>query len=219
MIGSVYKIISGLGDECYIGSTLNKLRFRFQEHKQRYKQHKDTGYGHVSVFQLFDKYGIENCKIMLIKQYDVCDHAHLRVYETLWLIRSKTAINKMMPFNIKWLYNRHYRQENSEKIKQYYQENSEKIKEKKKQYRQENSEKIKEKKKQYYQENSEKIRERTKQYRQENSEKIKERNSEKVMCECGCALRRYDIKRHRRTKKHEDLLSKNVSSHFMQVGI
>lgn len=46
-----------------------------------------------------------------------------------------------------------------------------------------------------------------KEYRIENSEKINEKKREKVICECGCEIRKGDLKKHQKTKKHIQLLS------------
>jgi len=118
---------------------------------------------------------------------------------------------------------RQYREENKEKLreskKQYYQENKEQISEQLKQYREKNKEQISEQQKRYreenkeklseylinyYQENKKQISEQRKQYREENKEKISEQKKEKMTCECGSICRKYDLARHKKTKKHLD---------------
>ncbi len=48
----------------YIGSTtLQYLSQRLQQHKTSYKQFLNNKVGKVYVYDLFNKYGIENCKI------------------------------------------------------------------------------------------------------------------------------------------------------------
>lgn len=90
-IGRVYKIIARQSNECYVGSTFDQLNYRFKGHKASYKNNKGC-----SVNELFDEHGVENCKIMLIKEYEVIDRRHLEVYETLW-IKKLRAINKIQP--------------------------------------------------------------------------------------------------------------------------
>ena len=63
-------------------------------------------------------------------------------------------------------------------------------------YRNDNKEKIKECKKQY-----DKVY--RKQYTIDNKEKIKE----KIICECGCEIRKSHLKRHQKSDKHIQLLS------------
>lgn len=76
--------------------------------------------------------------------------------------------------------------------------------------------------KEYNEDNKEKISEKTKEYRQQNKEKCKEYDSlkyeknknyilqkakEKVECECGSILRKWDLTRHLKTKKHQDFIT------------
>ena len=107
VIGRIYKIISGQGNECYVGSTLNKLNYRFQGHKDGYKTWKNKNGNLITSFLLFEKYGIENCKIILIKEYNVVDKKQLKVYEVLWIRKLKpNSMNKLYPFHIPKLYSK-----------------------------------------------------------------------------------------------------------------
>ena len=141
-IGHIYKIICNLNNSfCYIGSTFKTLNTRWQGHIIDYK----NNYGNFSIHQYFDKYGIENFKIILIKSYNVVrvdnkDFKHLWAYETLWIYKNKkTAVNCQLPFSpMKYL-------NEKENKKKYYQENKKKIDEKHKEYSKENKDKLKEK--------------------------------------------------------------------------
>ncbi len=102
-----------------------------------------------------------------------------------------------------------YTEKDKERKQQYYLENREKILEYSRQYKQSNKDYIKEYheknkdiKKEYYQNNKEKILERAANYKKENYDKIKERASEKIMCACGCELRRDKMTKHQTSKKH-----------------
>jgi hypothetical protein len=80
----IYKIISTRGNETCVGSTFNRLSDRFRMHRNNYSCEKNN----CSTDYFFDKYGITNCKIVLIKEYEVyaetaIDKKHLSVYETL----------------------------------------------------------------------------------------------------------------------------------------
>lgn len=67
--GKIYKV-SVLGAlEYYIGSTNMSLSKRFYYHKVDYKKDKDKG---ANTKLLFEKYGIEKCKIELYEEYP-CD--------------------------------------------------------------------------------------------------------------------------------------------------
>jgi hypothetical protein len=70
--GKVYKLVpKGIVDYVpYIGSTKQKhLSSRLVGHKSQYKKYKSGKGNYVSSFELFDKYGIDNCEIILIEEY------------------------------------------------------------------------------------------------------------------------------------------------------
>ena len=70
--GKIYLIKSILGDEEYIGCTIDRLTSRMGNYKVAYEKIKDDIKPQNSVFVLFDKYGVQNCKISLIEDYP-CD--------------------------------------------------------------------------------------------------------------------------------------------------
>jgi len=182
--GRVYKVISTTGNEVYVGSTFNTTRDRFKMHKKDYKVYKEGKCNKCSVYDIFDKYSVENCKIILIKEYEVCDRKHLEMYESLWILKLK-SINKHLPFgeqNIKFL-RKSYKRD-------HYENNKEEIKEKGKNYRENNIEKIKQKNKNYYEQNKQKAR------------NYYEQNKQKITCECGLTLLKISLKRHTKTKIH-----------------
>src|SRR5580693_4170896 len=96
--GVIYKIINNKSDEIYIGSTIQKLSKRYNQHKEKYKKYKNSEEKdfYMSSFDLFNKYGIEECKIVEIKKYDVIDRKHLFLYELLWINKLKSN-NKIQP--------------------------------------------------------------------------------------------------------------------------
>ena len=145
-IGHIYKIICLVDSKfCYIGSTFKKLNKRFKQHFDDFIKwlHGDNKMI-MSCFPFYEKYGIENFKIILIKSYEVCkahnkDNKHLWAYETLWINKTKCC-NLRLPIHYlkkqreKWRHKK-YRQNNVKKIKEYRKNNSKKIKER-------NSEKV-----------------------------------------------------------------------------
>ena len=168
----------------YIGSTYDKLKQRWNTHKSKYKNNIQD----ISIYEYFDKYGLEKFSIHLLKSYDVYrvnhnDHKHLQAYEQLWINKLKGCCNKRAAFQP-------LRKEQIKKsIKKYYENNKEIIKEQNKQYRENNQEQIKQYKKQYYEKNKqyqkeydeinkEKIKQRKKKYYENNKEKIKEQNKQ-----------------------------------------
>ncbi len=90
--------------------------------------------------------------------------------------------------------------------KDYYHNNKEKIAEKAKKYYEENKEMFLKKRKEYCDNNKEKEKERHKKYYENNKEKI----VEKIKCECGCMISRIHISRHRKSKKHIELIENKL---------
>jgi hypothetical protein len=180
--GRVYKVITRESNDIYLGSTFNELRYRLTNHKMDYKQYKNGGKTHyMSSYELFDNYGVDNCKIVLIKEYSVCDRKHLMAYEQLWINKLK-PINKTSSFRIKWLYQKLYHKENKEillkKKRQYYQENKDRIKDRDKKYQEVNKDKIKERTKKYRETNRETLAQKNREWREANKEKDKEKKKE-----------------------------------------
>ncbi|DAZ92972.1 TPA: hypothetical protein N0F65_006293 [Lagenidium giganteum] len=89
-IHDIYKIVCGKSDDVYIGSTINELRVRWQEHKNGYKKYKNGLHRKMTIHPLFDQYGVDNFKIMLIEK--------LLSKEQLW-------INKLRCVNTAFAYN------------------------------------------------------------------------------------------------------------------
>ena len=183
--GIVYKIVctqdSGI---VYIGSTFNLLRQRWQTHKYGYKKYLEGNKGtYVSIFSYFEKFGIENFKILKIKKYECCrehmaDHKHLHMYEQLWINKTKGCVNKVNPFRIPIVA--------KEQMKEYQKEYNEKNKEQRKEQLKEYYEKNKEHKKEYY-----------------------EKNKEKIECEiCKASIYRGSLSKHKKTQKHLKNLEK-----------
>jgi len=192
--GTVYKIVCSLDENIiYIGSTYNQLRHRWQQHKDSYKRYLEGKNSCISIYPYFEKFGIENFKIMKIKQYECYrehnkDSKHLHAFEQLWINKTR-CVNKNSAFSIPIVakeklseYLKEWREANKEKIseqtKEYNEKNKEKLSEKNKEWKEANKEKINEYRKEYYQANKEKISEQTKEYYQANKEKINEYNKE-----------------------------------------
>ena len=71
-----------------------------------------------------------------------------------------------------------------------------------KEYNEQNREKISERAKQWYLVNKDKIKEKVEQ----NKEKLLERRKQKITCDCGCVVRKSDIRRHEKSIKHQNYL-------------
>ncbi|KAG6946605.1 hypothetical protein JG687_00016596 [Phytophthora cactorum] len=108
MIGRVYRIIHLESDLCYIGSTMNRLSWRWQGHKNNFRRWLEGKHTHISIFPYFETH------------YEVVDQQHLQAYEQLWVVKfRKTAVNKNNVFTIDQLRKKDYRANIKESIKAY----------------------------------------------------------------------------------------------------
>jgi hypothetical protein len=89
------------------------------------------------------------------------------------------------------VYQKEYRNNNTEKSKDY-----------NKEYYENNKEKIKEKEKEYYENNKESIRETHKEYYENNKDKL----NIKINCECGGCYKLWHKNCHFKSKIHQDYL-------------
>ena len=95
--GKIYKITDIAYTECYIGSTVQPLCNRMAEHRRHYNQYKNGTKGmEYTSFTLFDKYGIENCKIELVETYKCETKDDLVKREGCWIRLETTCINKKL---------------------------------------------------------------------------------------------------------------------------
>ena len=194
--GKIYKLWSPHGDEIYIGSTTQSLTRR----KALHKQMKDNCCSKL----LFEKY--DDVRIELL-EYVPCDNKEELAKREGEYIRNTNCINKRIEGRTMKEYYEDNKGKRKEQMKEYYEDNKEKFKE----YYEDNKDKIKEQKKEYYEDNKEKIKEQQKEYYENNKEKIKQQMKEyyekKVICECGCEVRRDYLTKHKRTTKHINFIN------------
>jgi hypothetical protein len=187
--GYVYRIVHLQSDVQYVGSTTQEPRKRWQHHKSNFKRWLEgKTEKKLSIFGYFLQYGIENFKLLVSKQYQVCDVAHLRVYEQL-LANKLRCVNKCASFVIPWL--------QPEQLKV---------------YRASHREFIRERGRAQYHANREARLEYRKKYRQANREKITADQKAKTTCECGSVITRYYLPRHRKSPKHDRLLAARAAA-------
>ena len=188
-IGKVYRITKNDDPTInYVGSTFTTLRQRWKNHK------KDSG-GCV-IRKYLDKYGADNFKIILIREYEVFaetqkDNKHLRAYEQIWINKfrlKKSCINKHDALGLLNKVKRHLD----------YEKNKCKILEYQKNYRKNNTEKIKERCKNYKKNNPEKVKESRKKYNELNRDK----RNVKIQCSiCNSIISKHNLSKHQKTKK------------------
>ena len=134
----IYKIIDIGGNMCYIGSTTkNYLSKRMTEHRNHYSQWLNGKPGNVSAFQIFDTYGVENCRIELIELCPCNSRDELHQREGHY-IRNLLCVNKLIAGRTK----PEYRHETMDKITEYRNKNREEINTNQRAYYQKNKEVI-----------------------------------------------------------------------------
>jgi len=195
--------------DIYYGSTTQPLNKRYHQHKSQYFQGSKTK---TKSFFLFEKYGLENIKIQLIKEIIFKTKEELNKEEGDY-IRNNKCINKQIADRTRqeWI------ETNKDKIskdrKEYKLKNYECLIEKLKVFRIKNKDKKKEQDKIYYKKNREKIllqHEQNKdhlnlikkKYYEKNKSKIQEKRKETFLCVCGCVCVTAGKARHLKTNKH-----------------
>jgi len=96
--GKIYRIVSNRDDEIfYVGSTTKKyLSQRMDSHRGCYKSWKNGKGYKVTVYDLFEKYGIENCHIELLQLFP-CDSKDELTKKEGEYIRILNCVNKIKP--------------------------------------------------------------------------------------------------------------------------
>jgi hypothetical protein len=182
--GKIYKIepVNGEEGDIYIGSTTKKLLSqRMTKHRGDYKCWKNENGTKTTSFDLFDKYGIDNCKIILLELVKAKSKDELHSRESFF-IKSLECVNKNIP---------------GRTYKEYKEDNEYKIKECQKECSKEYYKNNKDKRKEYNENNKEKIQVKKKEY-----------SKLEFNCNCGSTCRINDKARHFKTKKHQNFISK-----------
>jgi len=113
----IYKIESHLGDKIYVGSTARDyLSQRLQGHKNAYKRWKDKKDDRLMTsFILFDEYGLDNCKIVLIESYP-CNNKDEKNAREGHFIKELNCVNKFIAGRLP----KEYKEDNKEKFQKYF---------------------------------------------------------------------------------------------------
>lgn len=204
--GKIYKIepiCDHEESEVYYGSTTQSLSKRIGKHRESYKLWKKGKFHKITVYDLFDTYGVENCKIYLVEEFPCENKMQLEKREGE-VIQANSCTNRIVV---------------GRTIKEYIEDNKEKIAEKKKVYQQDNKEKIAEKKRKYYEDNKEILAQKKKQNYRENREKVAEKRAVPFICECGSTCRIADKARHFKSLKHQNYLKENTEEQLFFVQL
>lgn len=125
--GRIYKIVGGAleNQKVYIGATTKPLEQRLIKHKNNFKSWKKTGKNGVSVFEIFNAFGPENCKIELIQEIQFDNVKQLREAESLAIRNTPNAVNQRVeartPEEKAMLSKQHHKNTNFKAQKKYFQ--------------------------------------------------------------------------------------------------
>ena len=200
--GQIYKITDVGQTKCYIGSTIQQLCYRMASHRANYKNYLDGKYTFVSVFSLFEEFGVENCKIEWIEDYPCNSKKELEAREGYYQ-QITDCLNKKLAGRT----DAQWREENKdvlrEKSRIYREEHREELLMKKKQYRDEHKHEINEKRREQRKLEPEKNREQERQAYQRNKA-VKQRL---WTCKCGATMYFSSKAKHlHSSKKHQQYL-------------
>ena len=181
---TIYKIQHLDIDELlYVGSTTDFTR-RKAEHKRVCNNANGKKYNTKIYKMIRDNGGFDCFKMTIIKEFP-CNNKQEALTEEDRCIRemksNMNAIRTIIPQEEREIYTRLYYERNRNELV--------------------------EKRKQYDRINKEKIAEYQLQYRQLNKDKLAQQQKQKITCECGSVILKYILSKHKRTKKHLDLLN------------
>ena len=210
--GRIYKIepiCEHDENEVYYGSTCQLLCKRMDSHRSNYKSWKNGNRAKTFSYELFEKYGIENCKIYLVELYP-CETKEELLAREGYYIKNNKCVNKHVAGRTMQIYYEDHRVAINERQKKYALENKDKIKEYKDEYRQNNKELIAERSKVYRDNNKDKLIEKHKLYYQNNKEKVKTKQYEKFYCSCCSAyFNKNNKSNHLKSKRHLENQTQN----------
>ena len=209
--GKIYQIVDVGYNKCYIGSTCETLSRRMARHREHYKKHLEGNCRkHERSMMLFDEFGLENCKIELIKEFPCNNRAELEREEGKEILNN---IDKCVNKNVVGRTPKEYYKDNQARLLQNKREhrinNIEQYKEKDRRYNEKNKDKISEKRKNNYEKNKEAINERNKENYRKHRDKYLAQQKQPFHCECGTSCV-WNVKaRHFRSMRHQNWLKQH----------
>ena len=206
--GKIYQIVDVGFSKCYIGSTTETLCQRMARHREHYRAHlKGCNRKHERSMMLFDEFGIDNCKILLIKDFPCTSKRELEREEGKEIVNN---IDKCVNRIIVGRTPEEYYKDNQERLlrekREHRLNNIEKYKEKDRIYGENNKEKIRERRKTRYEQKKEEINEANRANYQKHKDKYLARQKQPYHCKCGATCVLNAKARHFRTQKHQNWL-------------
>ena len=180
--GRIYKIepvCEHDENEVYYGSTCQILCKRMDGHRSDYRLWTSGKHNKTSSHELFEKYGVENCKIYLVELYP-CETKEELFAREGYYIKNNKCVNKHVPGRTR---------------KEHYEDTKEILLEQRKPYQ-----------KEYYKDNKEILSVKVKKYRDANKDSAqaysKEYRKIRYTCSCGSEISFAHKHDHLKTKKH-----------------
>ena len=186
--------------EAYVGHTLN-FKNRKSGHKRTCYNDKDQVHYNIYLYEFIrDNGGFDNFDMVLINT-ECCENAlEARRREREYIEQLNATLNQIKrPVRTT--------EEANEYRKEYYEENKEDIKQKNKQYRIDNADVVKERAKIYRENHKEERSLKNKEWQEKNQERIQTKRKIKTVCDCGAVYCKVSLRRHERTKRHQDYLN------------
>lgn len=179
-------------DYIYVGHTVNFKR-RKSQHKSNVTNVKGNLYNNNLYSTIRANGGFINWQMRPLEEFKCDGVLQARIREQYWIDYKQSNLNSARAFLSK--------EDNADKIKQYYKEyyenNRDRI-----------LEHIKEYQKEHYQLNRNQILEQQKEYREHNADKLKEKN----VCNCGGCYTTDNKSKHFKTQKHQHFLNSIINT-------
>jgi len=199
----------------YVGSTTDFTKRKYH-HKNNCDNPNNKGHNFKLYQMIRENGGWDMFNMVIVKEFPCENKRQAEAEEDKWIREMKANLNSHRAFvtpeeRIEQMkqYRLEHKEQIAEQVKQYRLEHKEQIAERNKQYNLEHKDEITEYKKQYELKNKDEIAEKKKQYYLENKDKIFEQRKQKITCECGCIISQNNLERHKRSKRHQDLLNIN----------
>ena len=188
--GKIYKIVDVGYNKQYIGSTTESLSRRMSKHRYEYNKYKEGLRTKTSSADMFDEFGVENCKIELI-EYCKSETKEELMRREGEHIKTNECLNKRIA---------------GRTPDEFYQDNKERRLAESKEYRLKNIDAVRERKKHYYKQNKERLLTKFQEYNEAHKEDIKAQKSKKIVCGCGITHTFGHRAKHQRSNIHQEYL-------------
>lgn len=223
--GKIYKIVDNSYTLCYYGSTTQSLSRRMTTHRSIYTLFKDGKINRKpSACEIFDTYGLENCKIELVELFPCGSKEELRKKEGEY-IKNNDCINKKIAGRTQPEYVDDNRDRINERRREWANTNKDRINEvrrqRDKEFRQNNPDLVKERHHTDYVNRKEYLNAKNKEWKASHQAEIKaqrdkyyeenkERINQKHICPvCNGSYSQRHKTAHEKTTKHQDALKAN----------